>query len=118
MAAKVGGVQRQDVAQRHDGQRGDVRRRTGGSWRRHGFFARREGGHRRCGDREAVHEQRPRARQWHTSVKVCSEARGQLLVPVIVWLVSVMNLPSCTVGNVKWIGIFEEMSKIIAKSYS
>ena len=45
----------------------------------------------------------------------------QLLVPVIVWLVkcvSIMKLSSCTVGNVKWIGIFEEMSKIIAKSYS
>jgi len=27
-------------------------------------------------------------------------------------------LPSCTVGNVEWIGIFEEMSKIIAKLYN
>ncbi|KAB8112268.1 hypothetical protein EE612_050412, partial [Oryza sativa] len=61
---EVGGVQREDVAQRRDDQRGQLRRRALVHGRRR--VAGREGVDRRCGDGQAVHQHRPLVCQYHT----------------------------------------------------
>jgi hypothetical protein len=53
------------------------------------------------------------------SVQCSVDLSCYLLVPVMVWLVkcvSIMNLSSCTAGNVEWIGIFKELSKTMLPS--